>query len=128
MFERRHEPLLSRSDFFWRLAKCAAISLGFIMVSLILGIFGYRQFEGMSWIDAFVNTAMILGGMGPVGELHTDAGKLFAGTYALYCGLVVIVSVGVLLLLSSTAFYTIFTSIPNRREPESWIRDADGRI
>ena len=94
MFERRHEPLLSRSDFFWRLAKCAVISLGFIMGSLILGILGYREFEGMSWIDAFVNAAMILGGMGPVGELHTDAGKLFAGTYALYCGLVVIISVG----------------------------------
>jgi hypothetical protein len=94
MFEHRYEPLLSRSVFFWRLAKCGAVSLSFILVSLVLGILGYRQFEGMSWIDAFVNAAMILGGMGPVGDLHTDAGKLFAGIYALYCGLVVIISVG----------------------------------
>jgi hypothetical protein len=96
MFERRHEALLPRSIFFWRLAKCGAISLGFILVSLLFGIQGYRYFEGMSSIDAFVNAAMILGGMGPVGELHTDAGKLFAGIYALYCGLVVIISVGIL--------------------------------
>ena len=50
----------------------------------------------MSWIDAFVNAAMILGGMGPVGELRTDVGKLFAGIYALYCGLVAIIAVGIL--------------------------------
>jgi hypothetical protein len=97
MFERRHEALLPRSIFLWRLAKCGAISLGFILVSLLFGIQGYRSFEGMSWIDAFVNAAMILGGMGPVGELHTDVGKLFAGTYALYCGLVVLISVGILI-------------------------------
>jgi hypothetical protein len=94
MFERRQEPLLPRSVFFWRLAKCGAISVGFILVSLVLGVLGYRRLEGMPWIDAFVNAAMILGGMGPVNELHTDAGKLFAGTYALYSGLVVIISVG----------------------------------
>jgi hypothetical protein len=96
MFERRHEALLPRSIFFWRLAKYGAISFGFILVSLLIGILGYRSFEGMTWIDAFVNAAMILGGMGPVGELHTDAGKLFAGTYALYCGLVVLISLGIL--------------------------------
>jgi hypothetical protein len=96
MFERRHEALLPRSIFFWRLAKCGAIYLGLALVSLLIGIQGYRSFEGMSWIDAFVNAAMISGGMGPVGELHTDAGKLFDGTYALYCGLVVVISVGIL--------------------------------
>ena len=51
----------------------------------------------MTWIDAFVNAAMILGGMGPVGELHTNAGKLFAGIYALYCGLIVIISMSILI-------------------------------
>lgn len=40
---------------------------------------------------------MILGGMGPVGELHTRAGKLFAGCYALYCGLIVVISMGILI-------------------------------
>ncbi len=58
---------------------------------------GYRTLEGMAWIDAFVNSSMLLGGMGPVGELHTWAGKLFAGIYALYCGLVVIITMGILI-------------------------------
>ena len=96
MLERRHEALLPRSAFFRRLSKYALISFGFIVVSLAIGMLGYHQLEGMPWIDAFVNAAMLMGGMGPVGELHTDAGKLFAGTYALYCGLVVIISVGLL--------------------------------
>ncbi len=97
MFEHRRESLLPRPLFLWRLLKYAAVSFGLALVSLAAGLIGYRYFEGMAWIDAFVNAAMILGGMGPVGELHTDAGKLFAGIYALYCGLVVIVSMGILI-------------------------------
>ena len=96
MFERRKEKLLPRHAFYRRLTRYALISLGFIVVSLLAGILGYRCFEGMSWIDAFVNAAMILGGMGPVGELHSNSGKLFAGLYALYSGLVAIISVGFL--------------------------------
>jgi hypothetical protein len=49
---------------------------------------GYHALEGYSWVDSFLNAAMLMGGMGPVGSLHTDAGKVFAGVYALYCGLV----------------------------------------
>jgi hypothetical protein len=96
MFEHRREKLISRRLFYRRLAGYGAISLGFVLVSLAIGVLGYRLFEGMSWIDAFVNAAMILGGMGPVGELHTNAGKLFAGFYALYSGLVAIIAVGFL--------------------------------
>jgi hypothetical protein len=97
LFEHRQEPLLPRPLFLRRILKFAALSFGLAAVSLIIGIFGYRTFEGMAWIDAFVNAAMILGGMGPVGELHTQAGKLFAGTYALYCGLIVVISMGILI-------------------------------
>ena len=97
MFEPRREPLLPRSLFYWRIFKFGAISFGLAAVSLLLGILGYRNFEGMAWIDAFVNAAMILGGMGPVSELHTRAGKLFAGFYALYCGLIVVISMGILI-------------------------------
>ncbi len=95
MFEQRHEPLLSRAAFFRRMAKYALLASGFIAVSLMIGMAGYHFIEGMSWIDAFVNSAMLMGGMGPVSELHTDAGKLFAGLYALYCGLVVIIAIGI---------------------------------
>ena len=97
MFEHRREPLLPRALFIWRVLKFSVISLGLAAISLLLGILGYRIFEGMAWIDAFVNAAMILGGMGPVGELHTNTGKLFAGIYALYCGLIVIISMSILI-------------------------------
>jgi len=97
MFEHRREPLLPLPLFLRRVLKFAALSFGLAAVSLLIGIFGYRTFEGMSWIDAFVNAAMILGGMGPVSELHTRAGKLFAGFYALYCGLIVVISMGILI-------------------------------
>lgn len=97
MFEHRHEPLLPRPLFIKRIFKYGAVSFGLAAVSLFIGIIGYRMLEGMSWLDAFVNAAMILGGMGPVGELHTRAGKLFAGCYALYCGLIVVISMGILI-------------------------------
>ena len=67
------------------------------VVGLVIGIVGYAYFEGMSVVDAYVNAAMILSGMGPVGELKTTAGKLFAGTYAIFSGLVVIIATGFLL-------------------------------
>jgi hypothetical protein len=108
MFEHRGEPLLPRTLFIWRVFKFAAISLGLAAISLVVGILGYRVFEGMAWIDAFVNAAMILGGMGPVGELHTNAGKLFAGIYALYCGLIVIISMGIFIAPIFHRFMHIF--------------------
>ena len=95
MFEQHHEPLVSRAAFLRRMTKYALLASGFIVVSLLIGMAGYHHFEGMSWIDAFVNSAMLMGGMGPVSELHTEVGKLFAGFYALYCGLIVIIAIGI---------------------------------
>jgi hypothetical protein len=62
---------------------------------LIIGMSGYHMLEGYSWVDSFLNAAMLMGGMGPVGSLHTDTGKGFAGFYALYCGLVELVAIGI---------------------------------
>jgi hypothetical protein len=56
---------------------------------------GYHSFEQMSWVDAFVNAAMILSGMGPVTTLQTEGGKIFAGCYALFSGIAFITSLGV---------------------------------
>jgi hypothetical protein len=95
--EHRSQPLLSRSAFVRRWAFFALIALGLIAGSLALGMVGYYLFEGMSWIDAYLNSAMLLGGMGPVSELHHTAGKVFAGLYAMFSGLVLLVSVGVML-------------------------------
>jgi hypothetical protein len=97
MFERRHERLISRRKFARRLLRYAAASLGIVVFSLGLGMVGYHVFEGMTWLDSFVNAAMLMGGMGPVGELHSAAGKLFAGFYALYCGLVLLIAAGIFL-------------------------------
>ena len=94
MFEQRTEPLLSRRAFLLREARFGAVALSLILGSLIAGILGYHYFESLSWIDALVNASMILGGMGPVNELKTTAGKLFASFYALYSGIIFLVIAG----------------------------------
>ena len=95
MFERHHEKLLPRRAFLKRLAKYALISISIIIVSLLIGMIGYHGFADYSWVDSFLNSAMLMGGMGPVGSLNTNAGKIFAGIYALYCGLVELVAVAI---------------------------------
>jgi hypothetical protein len=76
----------------------ACIALVLIAISLCVGIAGYRYYEGMSWLDAFLNSAMLLGGMGPVKTAGlSDAGKLFAGVYALYSGLAFIAVMSIML-------------------------------
>jgi hypothetical protein len=94
--ETRQQPLLSRRAFARRVALsfCAASVL--IGVSLLGGMAGYHFLEGMAWIDAFANASMILSGMGPLDPPRTWSGKLFAGLYALYSGLAVILAAGIL--------------------------------
>lgn len=96
-YETRSQRLLPRPIFMRRLLLHAAASAILVLVSLAIGIVGYAYFEGLAWRDGFLNSAMLLGGMGPVDAPKTDAGKLFAGCYALYAGLVFIVTVGVAL-------------------------------
>lgn len=74
----------------------AGLSGALILGSLGAGMIGYHRLENLNWVDAFLNAAMIMGGMGPVQELHTPAGKIFAGCFALYAGLVFITAVGLL--------------------------------
>ena len=97
MYESRADAPLTRPLFFLRMLRHAAAALGLVVMSLGIGMAGYEGFEGLPWRDAFLNSAMLLGGMGPVNAPRTDAGKLFAGLYALYCGLVFLVSVSVAL-------------------------------
>jgi hypothetical protein len=96
-YEARHEPLLIREAFVLRLAAHFLATLLFVGMSLLGGMAGYRYLEGMSWIDAYANAAMILSGMGPLSPLQTWGGKLFAGSYALYSGLAVIVAMSLIL-------------------------------
>ncbi len=97
MFEHHKKPLIPRTAFIVRIIIYICFALGIVLVSLAIGIVGYHTFEGLSWIDSTVNAAMILGGMGPVNELHTNAGKLFAAAYALFSGIVFLIAVAVIL-------------------------------
>ena len=97
MFEKKHEPLLPRAAFVFRLGRCFGVTLLIVAVSLLMGSVGYRHFADLSWIDALLNAAMILTGMGPVGTLSSDAAKLFASAYALFSGVVFITATGILL-------------------------------
>ena len=94
-YESKHQPLLSRQAFARRLARNFALASLLVGVSLVVGMLGYRYLEGMEWIDAFANASMILSGMGPLGPLQTWGGKLFAGLYALYSGLLMILATGI---------------------------------
>jgi hypothetical protein len=92
MYEKRTQTPLSRTSFARRLLLHVAFALGLLALSLGVGMLGYYSFEHLSWLDAFLNSAMLLGGMGPVNAPVTPGGKLFAGLYALYAGLVFIVT------------------------------------
>lgn len=96
-FEHRSQALLSPRAFARRVAKFAFISFSILGSSLLIGVLGYHLLEGLPWLDAFLNAAMILGGMGPVDPMRTQAGKLFAGLYALFAGIIFLGAVGVLL-------------------------------
>ena len=95
MFEHRSKPLFPRRAFYARMAWSAALALLVVAFALGIGMVGYRAFEPMSWVDAFVNAAMILSGMGPASSLQTDGGKIFAGCYALLSGLAFLTSIGI---------------------------------
>lgn len=96
-FEHRAQPVIPQQQFILRLAQSGIIALALIAFSLFIGMVGYHILEGLSWMDAFLNASMLLGGMGPVNAPVTDGGKLFAGLYALYCGLAVILVAGLIL-------------------------------
>lgn len=97
MYESKHHQPISHKRFIKRMVLHAATAILLLLISLMIGIIGYIYFEHLSWHSAFLNAAMLLGGMGPVDAPQTDAGKLFAGLYALYAGLVFLVIVGLFL-------------------------------
>ena len=97
MYESKHQPPLPRASFAMRLAMHLALAISLLLGSLAIGMLGYAYFEHLSWLDAFLNAAMLLGGMGPVDAPKTDGGKVFAGLYALYAGLLIVITAGVML-------------------------------
>lgn len=97
-FEHRNEPLLPLGQFILRLVRSILVGIGVIGVALAIGVVGYRVTGGLSWLDAFYNASMILGGMGPVDNrpVVPDTEKVFASLYALFAGVAFLVIVGVM--------------------------------
>jgi hypothetical protein len=94
-YESRHQPPIAHRRFLQRLLDHFIAAMVLMVLSLAIGMAGYAYFEDLHWRDAFLNSAMLLGGMGPVDPPHTPGGKVFAGVYALYAGLVFIITAGV---------------------------------
>lgn len=94
MYEPKANPPITRARFVRRVLLHFAVALALLLASIFLGMAGYIYFEQLPWRDAFLNSAMLLGGMGPVDAPRTDGGKVFAGLYALYAGLVFLVMAG----------------------------------
>jgi len=90
-YENRDEKLIPKAAFLRRLGHSLGVICMLIGLSLFAGMLGYRNLENLSWTDSFLNASMILGGMGPVNTMTTEAGKIFAGIYALYSGLMFLV-------------------------------------
>jgi hypothetical protein len=96
MYEHHKNPLLPVGQFLIRVFRSLGIALALVGVSLGMGVVGYHVFEGLPWIDAFLNAAMILSGMGPVSTpMQHLGGKVFAGCYALFSGLAFIGIIGI---------------------------------
>jgi hypothetical protein len=98
IYEHHNIRPISHADFITRMVRHGALALFLTLFSIGLGMAGYAYFENLPWRDAFVNAAMLMGGMGPVDMPKTDGGKLFAGLYALYAGMVYLAIAGVLLV------------------------------
>src|SRR5437870_2247876 len=97
MYERKGEPLITHREFIRRLSRQALYALELVVVSIVVGMVGYHWLADFGWVDSFLNTTMLLGGMGPVGDLPNDGAKIFAGVFSLYAGLVFL-AVSILLL------------------------------
>lgn len=118
-FESRHQPMASKSVFVNRLTLNAMWSVGIVVVSLLVGSWGYVHFEGMRGVDAFANAAMILSGMGPLTPLTTDGGKVFAALYAIASGFL-------LLGLASLIMLPVFHRIMHRFHVEEFDEEGSG--
>ena len=94
MFEPRHAPPLPPAAFRVRMFRHGFVAFLVMILCIVLGMLGYHFLEGLGWVDAYANAAMILSGMGPLDPIKTTAGKIFAGTYALFSGVAFLTTVG----------------------------------
>lgn len=96
MYERHNQALIPTRAFIRRVIVHASVASLILLVSLGIGVLGYHGFEKFPWVDSLLNASMILGGMGPVNQVLTTGGKIFASLYALFSGMVFLVVAGLL--------------------------------
>ncbi len=116
MYEPKFVKPIPVHKFYKRLLSHFVVSSALILVSLLIGMMGYHFFENLNWIDSFINASMILGGMGPIEIPQTIAGKIFAGFYALYSGIIFLVAVAVIF---APVFHRIFHLFHWKEENEN---------
>ncbi len=97
VYENKKQKLVSRKKFRSRIMFAVYIDVILLSVSLFIGVMGYHYFNNLSYVDAFMNASMILGGMGPVDPLINNSAKIFAGFYALYSGIAFLTSFAILI-------------------------------
>lgn len=96
-FEHHSEPLISFGSWLKRLANSIWLAVIIIGAALSVGVLGYHMIANLGWVDAILEASMILGGMGAIAPMPNDAAKLFASAYALFSGLVLITTMGIIL-------------------------------
>lgn len=118
-FERKHQPLAPAHVFRRRMLGSLALAVAVIGGSLAIGILGYHYYGGLAWLDALVNASMILGGMGPVDPITRPSGKWFASAYALYSGIALLTSVGLIFAPAVHRFLHAFNIDAEENQPPS---------
>jgi hypothetical protein len=119
-YEHRGQAPLTRRRFMLRMLRHAGAGALIVAGSLLIGMWGYHQFADEAWIDAFVNSAMLLGGMGQIGDVASARGKIFSGLFSLYSGMV-------FLILMATILTPVFHHVLHRFHWEADEARAAGR-
>lgn len=96
----KKEPSASRV-FIKHFARNLVIGFILTVVIILIGMVGCHLIEKNSWLDSYVNCAMIISGVGTLVNPVTKEGKLFIATYSLFGG-------GSFLLILGVIFSPIF--------------------
>jgi len=96
MYEHHKQPLISGREFAKRMLQHGGWAFILVIGSLTIGVLGFHYLSEQVWMDALLNSAMLLGGMGPIGDMGPPSGKLFAAAFAIYAGLIFLIAAGLL--------------------------------
>jgi hypothetical protein len=106
--KKKKKNILHPANVYMHMVRNACFGLLITALALFVGMLGYHHLEKMPWVDAFMNAAMILSGMGPAANLVTTSGKIFAGCYALFSGLAFI---AIMVIILSPLIHQFFRKI-----------------